>query len=213
MEDPGQQEPFLSGTYYNPIQQASGQAGASALVLVDSHNYSAARFGEGSDAGGVPRRFAIGAPANPESSAKGLLVKGVDLNVHIFQNTSSWFGAAVIHLGLRIVVMKQDNETGAALAHPDYSMWANAGGLQSGGPDYWANGRQNCWELRKSFVPNYGTSSTNNAALATWVRARPFFNRRLAEDEGLFLWVETHTNSLNIDLLNPFCRTLVQVPD
>lgn len=212
--DPTVQEPFLSGTYYNPVQITAGYEGANALVLVDSHEYSSARHALDYNAAGTLIRYVLGTPATPESPAKGVLVKAVDVNCHIYQPGTAWFGTAILHLGMRIVVAAQDPETGAMLQQPFYSMWENAGGDQATGPDMWANGRQNCWEFRKSYIP-MSAGNANTPALATWVRARARFRRRLEANEALFLWVELHpsSNPGTLNLFNPFCRTLVQPPD
>lgn len=211
LEDPTAQESFLSGTYYNPITVAAGQPGATALVLVDSHNRSQQRLMSGPDGAGVPIKLSLGAPSQPDQPARGVLIRGCDLHVHLFQAASSWFGTANVHIGLRIVVADQDAETGAMLQHPDYSMWENVGGLQESGPDYFANGRQNCWEERFHYVPRTGSDNAN--ALATAIKRKIRFKRRLDDTEGLFLWIELHPSSLNLDLVNPFCRTLVQPAD
>lgn len=209
LEDPTQQEPFLSGTYYNPMSLVSGQAGAAALVLVDSHNYAQSRFGQASDGAGTPLQYKIAAPAFPDEQGVGPLIHAVDFNCHLYQSTASWYGASRLHIGFRIIVAKQDQETGAAMMHPQYSMWTNNIGNQSGDPSYFANGRQNCWEMRRSYTPR--TVATNANPLATWMKAFVRFKRRLAIDEGLFLWVEAHddTTPSTIDLLNPWCRTLI----
>lgn len=207
--NPTDQEPFLSGTYYSPIQIAAGQAGATALVLVDSHARKEARVVQGQDASGVDLRFAVGAPATPQQPSRGPLIRGVDMHCHLFQANTGWFGTAEIHLGLRIVVAVQDPETGAMLQHPDYGMWTNVGGTQATGIDYFADGRQNCWEERFHYAPRIGTS-TNTVPLVTAIKRKIRFRRRLDDNEGLFLWCELHPSSLNLQLFNPFCRTLVQ---
>jgi len=208
LDDPTSQEVFLSGSYYNPIQVAAGQPGATALVLVDSHNRAQQRLMSGPDGAGTPIKYSLGAPSQPDRPARGPLVRGCDLHLHLY-HTSGWFGNAQMHLGVRIIVADQDAETGAMLQHPDYSMWANIGGLQESGPDYFANGRQNCWEERWHFMAPQ-PSSTTTIPLSIGLKRRPRFKRRLDDTEGLFLWVELHQNSQNLGLFNPFCRTLIQ---
>jgi len=83
-------------------------------------------------------------------------------------------------------------------------MWQNFGGVQSTEPATYANGRQNCWEARI-----FRTRKTTDVALDTVFNFRPRFKRRLDADEGLFLFMELHPNSLEANLINPWCRTLV----
>lgn len=89
LDDPTQQEPFLSGTYYNPISLSAGQANATAQVLVDSHNHTAAMVASGSTAGGVRERFAVGAPAVPERNQRGMLIHGCDIGIYCFHAAAS----------------------------------------------------------------------------------------------------------------------------
>jgi len=208
--DPATQEPALSGTYYNPITLGVGPENATAQVLYDSAQYTSSRLAINfDDAIGGPARFVIGGEARPDQNRKGALIHGVEVGIYMHIDATGWTSASShLFLAARIVVARQDPDTGQALMDPSYEMWGNFTGWQSDEPSVYANGRQNCWETRF-----FKTRQTADTAVNAFIH-RPFVKvrRRLEEHEGLFLYLELHSNSAALtgtSFLNLWCRTLV----
>lgn len=201
-----EEEPNFSGTYYAPFTMlgaAPGVPSPTGQVLYDSADYMGGRYGQDRDpASGEPRAYAIPPVARPDRTFGGALIHAVDLQMHLF--LSAWASPQNLYLGWRIVVCEQDTETGQMLVHPQYSMWQDMGGLNAQ-PATWANGRQNCAEGR--IIKTYG--GNDGVSISIWYTRFLRFKRRLQANEGLFLYLELHPNSVAVGLINPFCRTLV----
>lgn len=202
LDDPSSVEPAFSGSYYSPITLAVGSS--TAQVLYDSNDYIGSRYGGVQVIGGANRRMSVGSEARPDRAMGGPLIHGVDVHANVRVNDSAWTTNLTMYLAMRIVVAEQDPETGRMVADVNYSMWSNISGFQSGEPAVWANGRQNCWETRI-----VRSRRTTDVALDMFIDRRVRFKRRLDSQEGLFLYLETHTASVNLNLVNLWCRTLV----
>lgn len=199
-----EEEENLSGTYYSPFQMVVGLAGRTAQVLYDSAAYMGGRYGQGREtASGLQMSYAIPPSARPDTPLGGALIHAVDMTVNFLLLGSTWVAGAKFYMGWRIICAEQDPETGQLLLHPSYSMWQDVGGLNAQ-PSTWANGRQNCAEGRIWRDFNNTNDTNINMVVSKFLR----FKRRLAENEGLFLYLELHPNSV-ISAVFPWCRTLV----
>jgi len=207
LADPTLQEPFLSGTYYNPVSLAVGTAGANAQVLYDSRRYTNNHPVQAFDVAGNEARFNVASPARPDEQHRGALILGVDVLVNFHYTETTWTATSTCYAGLRIIVAPQDPEDGVALLPPNYSMWAQ-GPSEAHTLAHFANGRQNCWEHRM-----FKSGKTDENGMDLQVRQRVRFKRRLEQEEGLFLLTELHANSSPItgsgNFVNYWCRTLV----
>jgi len=186
-----------SGTYDCAISMSSGSANATAQVLYDSDN-TVRSYGVIDPA--TATWMDLDAAARPQGADSGALIHGVDVDFHF--RPSTWALGSSIRLGWRVVVADQDADTGQAQLDVSYSMWDNILGVATGEPARFANGRQNCGEGR------YVRSFDSNAQIfdvKRYIRCK----RRLQAQEGLFLYIETTSDSVNLSYINLFCRTLV----
>lgn len=199
-------EPAFSGTYYNPMNMGSGAANATAQVLYDSARYTSSRDAVDLAADDQPVRYKIASSARPDMNRRGALIHGCEIGVYVHVG-SQWLSASHLFLGMRIIVAPQEWD-GRAQLDLGYSMWQNATPGEMFEPAVLANGRSNCWEQRF-----FRTRKTEDTELDVFIHHRFVpFKRRLAWDEGLFLYLEAHPNSIPLegnDIINLWCRTLV----
>lgn len=202
-------EQSFSGSYYNPINVAPGSENATAQVLYDSTAYTGSRIAlDLEETGGNPYRMNIGAEARPDMNKRGALIHGCEIGVYMHAENTTWTNVAFVALGLRIIVAPQDWD-GRAQLDPGYAMWQpfSTGG-QPFEPSVYANGRGNCWEQRFFRIRKTDDTSYDGFIHHRFVR----FKRRLEQNEGLFLYIELHPNSVSFmgnNFLNLWCRTLV----
>lgn len=196
----------FSGTYYNLINLSSGAANATAQVLYDSSRYTSGRVGMDIGQDTQPHRYLVPSEARPDMNRRGALIHGCEIGVYVHVG-SQWLSASHIFLGLRIIVATQDYD-GRAQLDPGYNMFQASSGGEMFEPAVFANGRSNCWEQRF-----FRTRKTEDTELDLFIHHRFIpFKRRLEWDEGLFLYIEGHPNSLSLegnDFINLWCRTLV----
>lgn len=207
--DLGNEEAFQSGTYYTVMNVTTGAEGATAQVLYDSASSMGWRQSPDLDiASGQPQQFTISPSARPDSAMRGPLIHGCEIGVYVHVEPSVWSGNIFYYMGLRIIVARQDPDTGLALLEPGYSMWQNQVGDAMGEPAMFANGRENCWERRI-----FKNRKTNETAVDDFWHHRFLpFKRRLNAHEGLFLYMELHPNGLGLtgnNYVSLWCRTLV----
>lgn len=195
--DTGQTEPTVSGTY--GVSMALPGGATTAQVLYDSDNYFAHVVGPVNPA--TTERYAIGSWGRPEGSDRGALIHGVE--VRLAYNISGWAIGSRMDFGCRVIVADQNAMLGLAEIDTFYAMWQNIAGDATTEVSRYANGRQNCGELRRSH-------SFNNSANDIFEIRKFFrFKRRLQSQEALFLYMETSPTSSSIARLDMHCRTLV----
>jgi len=205
-------EQVSSGTYGTVIT-AVVNSERLALVLVDSQrNMRDAALGSQVGQFGTSSLVLTNPAANPDTAKDGPGIHGVDVEVYMYGTVGQWSGQAAYYTGMRIIIAEQDPFSGRAMLHTNYEMWAlSQGGLDTlnSNPAEYANGRQNCWEHRHYHDRRDDASNTAGASV---YRARPRFRRRLNYEEGLFLYLENHPNSVDLEFIQVFCRTLVSPP-
>jgi len=200
--------PFSDGTYGSVVNSVLNDERLG-LVLIDSDRHRQITLGSTvTPSTGTVDMVMRNPAANPESPKDGPLVHGSDIEIYMYLGTDVWSTSPpTVYLGLRIIIAEQDPYDGTPMVHTNYHMWGQVGGLDSvnSNPAEYANGRQNCWESRW-----YHERKQTNVQIGSSVfRARPRFKRRLAYDEGLFLYIEPHPNSETIGFIQTFCRSLV----
>lgn len=186
-----------SGTYGSVFTLNSGAANVTAQVLYDS-DATMRTYGVIDPA--TATWMDIDAAARPQGSDRGALIHGVD--VHFNYRPATWAIGSILMVGWRIIIATQDPDSGQAQIDTAYSMFTNVTGDAAGTITRFANGRQNCAEGRRI------DAFSDNGQYFT-VRRYCKFKRRLQADEGLFLFLEGSTQSVNIGQLNTYCRTLV----
>lgn len=178
------------GTYEALVRgQSSGVTNATALILYDSQNR---RMATGRFAAG-PGGFQAAGIAGGRSPR----VLGVEGSIYV--EPSSWAVGNLIAHGMRVCIFEQDVASGSALLDVDYSMWANA---TTSSPADWVNqGRSVLLERRRHH--GFSQNQTFFTAGFRW-RGR----RVLAPHEGLFLYLELESTSVNVRFQTWF-RSLV----
>jgi len=203
-----QEEPLVSGTYASVIPGIlNDERLAQVLVDSDRNARAAALAGIITPATGLPDMAMINPAANPDEQSEGPLIHGCDIEMYVYVGTGDWQANVSWYMGMRIIVAEQDPYDGTAMLHTNYHMWGQVSGVDTitSNPAEYANGRQSCWETRVY----RDRQRTNEQLAAHVVRFRPRFKRRLAHDEGLFLYLEPHPNSVTLEFIQLFCRTLV----
>lgn len=199
VDDPGMPEPNFSGTYGGSISLNGGPSNATGQVLYDADAVVQNNLGVFSPASAG--WLVTPSPSRTGGGDRGALIHGVDL--YIGFRPSTWALGSLVMLGWRIVVAEQDPETGQMNIQPGYSMWLNVTGYAMTTEAHFANGRNNCAEGRRQEAFGDGTSP--------WWTIRGFkrFKRRLTSKEGLFLYLEVPSQSVNLAQVDLYCRTLV----
>lgn len=188
---------------YSPFvySQNSGVATAFAMPLVYSND--AKRIAQYGPTAALPVAGAyMGGYANPDAQKQ--VVYAVD--GHLVYNPSAWALGNEFIWGWRLVIKEMTSDDGGGLFDAGYSMWQNDADTHVAS---WRNDHQVLAEGRwyRAFGEN-----TSNGMWVTRIRWSSRMGRRLNDNEGLYLWTEGASASVNTARNRIWCRTLMKRP-
>lgn len=171
-----------------------GGAGATALILYDSHNY--VKLGVAT----------LGAGTILPMSQAGR-AEGGSAFIHRVQGTimaapSVWAVGSQYRLGMRFGVFEQDPAVGLLLIDPSYNMWTPAANIDVA-PATWANDRM--WSRERRVVQTFD----DNDQIWSW-NFNFKVNRKLNPNQCYACYIETSSTPASVNLfIQPWLRTLV----